>query len=174
MIPYRPAVLPHWVNTAHTAQRYMPELMVLIDTSTTRNSHERSTCTSRAAAAAAAAGGACGPLRTQSLIWGPSQNSVAFPTTILITFWPYGMYEATYQTRAHHSAEGGRTREGQIGAGHEGARRAERSATGRGRERACVRSVAPSLRARKRQLMITTMPGACVKASESVTIIATM
>ena len=105
----------------------------------------------------------------------PSQNSVAFPTTILIIFWPYGMYEATYQTRAHHSAtggcHGGRAREGQIGTGHEGARRAERH-----REREEVRAFGRPVvaRARKRQLMITTMPGAPVKASESVTIIATM
>ena len=146
MIPYRPALLPLWVNTAHTAQRYMPELMVLIDTSTTRNSHERSTCTSRAAAAAAAAAGACGPLRTQSLIWGPSQNSVAFPTTILIIFWPYGMYEATYQTRAHHSAMGGGR--GRVRSARAMRERAARSATGR--ERRYVRSVGLSLRAHGR------------------------
>ena len=84
---------------------------------------------------------------------------------------------AVWNVRSHVPDEGaplchgGRAREGQIGTGNEGARRAERH-----REREEVRAFGRPVvaRARKRQLMITTMPGAPVKASESVTIIATM
>jgi hypothetical protein len=43
-----------------------------------------------------------------------SQKLTARPNTLVIIFWPYGMYEATYQRAAHHCVTHAHTHMGEA------------------------------------------------------------